>query len=443
MSNPSVELLCVGDMHLGRRPRRVPAEIVDAIGGGAAELSPVGAWRRVVRTAIERRVAAVCLAGDVVDSANHFFEAYAPLADGVGELARAGIDVVAVAGNHDGAVLPRLADAVDSFHLLGRGGRWETRLVGGESVVRLLGWSFPEPRVTTSPLATLPAAYARGRYEDGAPGGTPTLGLLHCDLDATASPHAPVARRELDVDGVAAWCLGHIHAPSDLGGARPAGYLGSVLGLDPTETGPHGPWLARAGDGRIRLEHLPLSPLRWEWRAIDVTGARDEGELESRLLAAVREVAEEVDAQGDARVLGLRARLTGESAVPRARRAAVLERAREGLNAQFGGLRVFLDRCVDGARAPIALDELARDDDPAGILARLLLALETAVADCDALVERATGPLRRAAMHSVFHELERDELEPADVREHLARAARLSLDALLEQRAQRDTVDAR
>jgi len=58
---------------------------------------------------------------------------------------------LAVAGNHDGVVLPRLADAlppradvVHSFRLLGRDGGWEVADLtdpDGALVTRVVGWS--------------------------------------------------------------------------------------------------------------------------------------------------------------------------------------------------------------------------------------------------------------------------------------------------------------
>src|SRR5262245_1795132 len=116
------KLLCIGDMHLGRRPARLPADLeVDA-----SELGPAAAWKRCTAFAIAERVDAVLLAGDVVESANRFFEAFGVLERGVRELEAAGIRTIGVAGNHDVEVLPRLADEIAGFHLLGRGGRWES-----------------------------------------------------------------------------------------------------------------------------------------------------------------------------------------------------------------------------------------------------------------------------------------------------------------------------
>ena len=170
-----MRVLAVGDIHLGRTPSRLPSDL------SARELGPAEAWRRAVDAALEAEVAAVLLAGDVVDRDEDFFEAYRELESGVRRLADEGIAVIGVAGNHDVEVLPRLARHIPEFRLLGAGGRWEScRIAAGGEAVTLWGWSFPRARFSASPLADQ-------RFER-LPGIN--LGLLHCDRDA--GPDSPL-----------------------------------------------------------------------------------------------------------------------------------------------------------------------------------------------------------------------------------------------------------
>jgi len=192
----------------------------------------------------------VVLLGDVVDQRNALLEASGPFMRGVELLRAAGIPVVAVVGNHDVEELPRLVDATDGIDLLGRAGTWQSLVVqrAGRPAVRLVGWSFPTSRVTTSPLDSLDPRMRAGTWGDGA-GALPTLGLLHCDLDVPGSHHAPVRRTDLVSVPVDAWLLGHVHKPDALDEDRPVGYLGSVAPLDPGEPGWHGAWLAHCRAG--------------------------------------------------------------------------------------------------------------------------------------------------------------------------------------------------
>ena len=71
----SIRLLAIGDMHLGRQPSRLPAELAHQ----AHDLGPQKAWERTVQQAIKQQVDLVVLAGDLVDQEDNFFEAFRPL----------------------------------------------------------------------------------------------------------------------------------------------------------------------------------------------------------------------------------------------------------------------------------------------------------------------------------------------------------------------------
>ena len=316
-----VKILAVGDMHLGRNPSRLPAGLTVP----ARELGPAGAWRKTVEAALAERVEAVLLAGDVVEKDDDFFEAYRELRKGVQRLAKAEIAVLGVAGNHDVRVLPRLAEQIPQFRLLGKGGKWERREIGQrDSVVSLWGWSFPHPQVRHSPLDDV-------RFERGT--GV-NLGLLHCDRGVASSPYAPVTSTALEQAGLDGWLLGHIHKPDDLAAPSPNGYLGSLTGLDRSETGPHGPWLLTVEKGQITgVEQLPLAPLRWEHLEVplDDLGADGmpdgiEAAVKGRLLERVRAFDAELNRQeSHATAVGLHILFTGRTRFGTAAMEAISE----------------------------------------------------------------------------------------------------------------------
>jgi DNA repair exonuclease SbcCD nuclease subunit len=419
-----LKLLAVGDLHLGRRPSRLPSGMVDRV----ADLGPAGAWKRLVDAAIDNGVDVLALAGDVVEREHDFFEAYRLLKSGVSRLTEAGIRVLAVAGNHDGAVLPRLSDEVSGFELIGRGGSWESvTLEGGSERATLWGWSFPQPQVGDSPLQG--AVFERG------PG--PNLGLLHCDRDQLASRYAPVASRALAAAPLDAWLLGHIHQPDALTVSAPSGYLGSVTGMDPGEAGARGPWLLTIEGGHITtLEQWPLAPLRWERLEIDLSDMAHVDETRNRLLAQVRALDEQLQQNPrPPQAVGLRVRFTGRSPYgeddigplfPPDERAAVHE---------SGAVVYFIERVTVETLPEIPLAELAERDDPPGLLARRLLLLERPADDPErqALIRAARERLSSVARESRWQDIatEPDDAATAD---WLRRAARTALERLLEQR---------
>ena len=403
-------LLAIGDIHLGTRPSRVPAIVAEGLGGGIASLTPAAALASAVELAVRERVDGVLFAGDVVESNNARFEALPALEGAVRRLAEAGIPAVGVAGNHDVDALPRVADLIEGFRLLGRGGQWESTVLDANAapLAEIVGWSFPEQRVTTSPVRALldtPLAPAAA--------GVPRIGLLHGDLGASGGHYAPIARQELDDAGLDAWLLGHIHKPSLAAGATPCGYLGSLVGLDPTETGAHGPWMIRLSQGgAIVPELLPTAPLRWE--AVDVRPARDlaPDDVEDLLFAEAEATARRlVDEGSKHRVLGLRLHLVGPVDAIRAIRTRIGREAWRDVQRSVADTTVFIEQVSDRLEVAADLHELARGEDPPGLLARKLLLLEEAGDERRALLDRTRTALAAFANDARFTPL--DDLRDA------------------------------
>ncbi len=433
-----LELLFVGDVHLGRRPGHIPRGLQAEGGPTPGALGPVVAWQRTVEFALARRVDAVVLAGDVIDDDDDFFEAYAPLRDGVARLIDRGVPVFAVAGNHDVDVLPRLAKAVPDFRLLGAGGVWEAvELVAerhdgatvapgeGDPGATLLGWSFPERRVAVSPLAGLPEIEGARR---------PVLGVLHCDRDQAASPYAPVSSAELERAAVDAWLLGHIHVPDSLDGRRPIGYLGSLTALDPTETGPRGPWVVTVDGATVTAEQAPLAPLRWEHVELDASDWDSPGDAEVSLVAELEALAAGVTGAGATpAALGCRIALVGQ-VDPHLSMAAVIERV-EGRVLRCPGTFAFVDTVTDLTSPAVDLAALARGSDPPSVLARKLLVLDGGPsAERDALIGAARGEIEAERARRAWGMLELAPVADADVLSLLRSAGRRSLGALLGSR---------
>lgn len=425
-----MKLLCVGDIHLGRQPGRLAAGLLDEL--KASELGPAAAWRLAVDFAVADEVDAVLLAGDVVEQEDDFYEAYGDLRRGVDRLAAAGIPVLAVSGNHDVQVLPRLADAVPGFRLLGRGGVWEVAGVAGRAGRRaqVLGWSFPERRVLTSPFAAhdLPGLD---------PGAGPVIGLLHCDRDAAGSPYAPVRSAELADAPVDAWLLGHIHKPDRLAPPRPIGYLGSLTGLDPGETGPRGPWRLEFSGPEPVLEHLPLAPLRWEEVTVALDGLESEDDVPALAVAALDTLHESLAAERfSPRAVGCRLRFTGRTEHRRAAERSLAAGDPLRFLHPRDEIVYFVHDWRMEAGPALDLDALARGADPPALLARKILLLRGPPGDSDrqALLAGARrrleslGGRRTFAGHGVVPPTEE---ETAEV---LERAALGALSELLDQR---------
>ena len=419
------QVLAIGDIHLGRVPRRLSRDW-----HGWRLSLPETAWALAVDFALESRVDAVLLAGDVIDSASAIYSAFGPLERGVTRLKQAGIPVVAVAGNHDAAFL-RHFERIDGLTILGSGGEWNSIEIGD---LRVVGWSFRARDERASPLPSLPA----GMIEIG----RPSLGLLHCDLDSGAgSTNAPVSREELQRAGGSAWLLGHIHRPTPglAAQSRPIGYLGSLVGLDPTEHGDRGAWLVTTIVDGIKLAFHPLETMRWLQVTAAVDGAANLVDLLARIKAAVES---EADRSTPNTVMVARITLTGRLAPEcfvELRRAAAAIAGQE-----LDDTGIWIDAVdVEALRPAISIDQVAQGNDVPAILARLLQKIEREEPSPGLTEPAGTTPgwwtkfTDTKAWRTVYD----DALSPEDRRRILLSAGYEVLEQLLDQQADsRDAV---
>ena len=440
--NDGALILAIGDVHLGTSCSGLP-DAISSWGIDPADLTPAAALRLAVDCAIERQVDAVLFAGDVVESTNARFEAMAPLEESARRLLDSGIEVIAVAGNHDVEALPRLAALIDGFTLLGAGGHWEAITLAKDDspFAQVAGWSFGETHVRQSPVALLlreplPAPSPR----------VPRIGLLHGDLGASGGHYAPIRQTELDDAGYDAWLLGHIHKPSleglsAPGGARPSGYLGSLVGLDPSETGPHGPWLVTVSkEGSIGLEQIPLAPVRWENVAVSMGGIDHLEDVPDRLLAIASERLQALAETGPVpRALGLRVTLTGASNPYEDIRKWITAGDWNSMVRVVDGTVVFFNRIVDAMELHIDLEKIASGDDPASLLARRLLLLGQNNEQSRELLNRARERLSKIDRQDIWnpvreHRNAADPLSEDSLRVLLLRSGKAALSAMLSGR---------
>lgn len=428
-----MELLCIGDLHLGRRPGHSSVaahELADT-----SAIAPRTAWQRCVSFAVERGVDAVVLTGDLAENARDFYEAYTDLYRGIERLREHGIPAIAVAGNHDHEILPDLARSIDGLKLLGAGSQWENTWVSGaDTAVELVGWSFSAERAA-SPLDhpdQLPPALG---------GEAPRLGVLHCDRDGTSTAYAPVTSATLAAAPLDGWLLGHIHKPDDLAEQGPNGYLGSVSGLDPTEDGPRGPWLLRVSpDGDLAMEHILLAPLRWETLPVDITELTDPGEVRELVLQRLRALDEHLQATTHTPpvAVGVRARFVGRTRFRRELRRQLDEAGLTEQAIPIGERLYFVDAWHLAARPAIDLEQRAQGNDPVGALAQRLLLLEQPDSEaCRELVARAKASLQDFAGNQRFARLEREPPDDDETIQYLREAGLQALEALIDQEEQR------
>jgi len=413
-------------MHLGRRPTQIPED------ADLHALRPTVVWHSLVSTAIERKVDAVVLTGDVVDESNKFYEAFSSLQSGVECLVNAGIPVLAVSGNHDFNILPRLVDQIPNFHLLGRGGHWDDFVLEKDGVpaIRFQGWSFPTRHVSRDPLA----GYVAPSDE------LPTVGVLHCDCDVPTSNYGPVSLAGLKAKSPIAWLLGHVHKPELLSESYPLVlYPGSLQGLDPGEPGMHGAWLISLGSEHApTAELLPLARLRWEQIEVSLDSVSDEDSFQRVAIDALRERHQQIrGGLGETRWVGCRLHLVGRSPLHRHLPRLIMD-IQSNLTPEFEDVEYFVERIEDLSRPNIPLEDIARSNDLAGLLARRVLTLDRRDSP-DAyqkLMAAAKRPVEEGRSRPQFASLlgSDESLGEEQVRDLLLKAGLLALEELLTQK---------
>lgn len=432
-----LKILCTGDIHIGRRPTRLPEYVKGRL------VSTAAVWDEIVHYAVDHEVDALVLTGDIVDLDNRYFEAYGPLERGFKHLAEAGIETVAVSGNHDFDVLPRLADNLGDmgFHLIGRHGRWERFILyrGGSAVLQVDGWSFPREHVYQNPLS---------QYDLPPGGDLPCIGLLHADLDNPGSPYAPVKMEELRQIPLSIWLLGHIHkAKSWLDDAGAAiCYPGSPQALDPGEMGAHGAWLVELSRSTgPKINFIPLARVRYEHLTVDLSDVEDRACFESKVTETLRASLEEaVIGAGPLWHLRYRLTLKGRTKLHGQLETLAAELP-ESLSLTLGQVDATVEKVTIHTRPIVNLEALARGSDPVGLLANFLLALDEdggygVYGDFMGEVQDKLGDLYRASAYRQLRSAQTNSQAPGAERvvEILKREGVKLLDQLLNQKVSRE-----
>ncbi|MDQ4100397.1 MAG: metallophosphoesterase family protein [Chloroflexota bacterium] len=435
-----MKLLCASDLHLGRRASGVP----EHLGLDSARFATSAVWEQAVETALRERVDLVLLAGDVVDRENRLFEARGPLERGLNTLARHGIPVYAVAGEHDFDTLRQVADAEGAeLKLLGRDGHWQTVTVekGGRPVLRLAGWSAPGQSSRGSVLAGF-AEVAAGEAD------VPLLALLHGTVseedERSADAFAPLARAELARHGVALWVVGHTHSPRFVSvGESALLEPGAISPLRPAETGSHGIWIVDVdSDGAVTARLVTLSPVRFEHLSVDLTGTAEATDVEAALIRALHDTLSAAlrdDPHGQLVCLSCHVTIRGHTRL-HGEVATIAHDLARTLDIQKRGVVAAINGVADETRPPLDLEPLVGRPDSVGEIARLLAALERDDPEefSDAqreLLGRTVTRLQSVHRARVFAAVAGDrEPDIADAKRHLRRQGWDVLASLIQQR---------
>lgn len=331
------------------------------------------AFENLVDLCIREEASLLVIAGDLYDGDWRDYNTGLFFIRQVSQLARAGVKVIWVRGNHDAAsqITRRLTPPDGAFELEARSPQTITFEDLG---VAVHGQSYEKRDVRTD----LAAGYPEPRSD------LFNLGVLHTALDGRDGhdTYAPCSVDRLVGRGYDYWALGHVHRREIVCRDPWIVFPGNLQGRHARETGAKGATLVTVEDRTVTLvEERELDVVRWSECAVDVTEATTAHEAVDRVRAALETLAEPI---GD-RMLAARVRLRGRSAADSELRAD-LERWRQEIRAiaMDTGASIWVEKIVFDTQPDLDLNAILQRDDP---IANLMRTVRAAGDDGDALSE--------------------------------------------------------
>ncbi|MCF7791539.1 MAG: metallophosphoesterase [Victivallales bacterium] len=367
-----MKIIAVGDIHLGRNLPVMPEELNEKRNSWIEK-----SLHNIVDFAKKTDIDAVLFTGDIIEKDNDRFEALPVLSNFMQQLSALKIKIFSIAGNHDITALPRIKKLIPDLKILGEDGEWENSVLkkSPQDTVNIIGLSHSKNKLQADRVFS---SFSHKYRKDN----MLNIGLLHCDLESTADIYMPVKKDELYYSGVDLWLLGHIHKPDYFKGETKFGYLGSVTGLDVTETGLHGILFLETENNTVKkITRIPVSPVVWKNINLNLP-CFDHNDPEkikdSFIFMLQKKIKSELDTLKDelsyAKIIGTRVFLKGEVSPS----LEINPVCTDFNNFYLGKIRnfdIFIDRIIDKTYPDPNIESLSKQNDPVGILSRIYLGL--------------------------------------------------------------------
>ena len=334
-----------------------------------------GATRRafdnLIDMAVEEEVDFLIIAGDLYDGDWKDYNTGLFFVARMGRLAKAGIRVFMVSGNHDAA-----SQITRTMPLPGNVTHFSSQAPQSvkldELGVVIHGQSYSSRAVTDNLAARYPPRQA----------GYVNIGVLHSSLTGREGheAYAPCTVDDLLAKGYDYWGLGHIHQREIVAVDPWIVFAGNIQGRHVKESGAKGVTLVTIEDGKIsEVRERELDVLRWTVCRVDLSGC----ETVENVYEEVRQGFEQELALAYGKILGIRLVLTGKCPA----HSLLLEKA-DQLIEEFRGIAVgvgdvWLEKVFFQTSRAVSLEEILGEDTP---IAGLLQAIARLDIDGDALL---------------------------------------------------------
>ena len=305
-------------------------------------------------------------------------------------LASASIPVYLIHGNHDAQnQMTRSLSLPANVHVFSHEAA-ETKTIDGLDVA-LHGASYAERAVTDNLVPGYPAPTP----------GAFNIGVLHTGLGGRGghANYAPCSLEELTAKGYDYWALGHVHGAEVLAEHPHVVFSGNLQGRSIRETGAKSAYEVVVEDGRVaELRPIYCDVARWAESGVDVSAADDFNDVIAAMRLAIETGADAVDG----RLLAIRLRLTGTTALHDSL-AAAPERLLAEARAAAAGLSstpVYVEKVKQATEPELDATTRRERQDALGEMQRLL---DEATNDPDirAMIEKDIRRLAERLPHEI------------------------------------------
>ena len=247
------------------------------------------AFHKIVKLALEEKVDAVLIAGDIFDGADRSLQAQLKFRRGLQELSQEGIPSFIVHGNHDPSnswshtldwpegttIFP--GNKVERFPVMR----------GGKTLAWIYGISYPQKEVNEN----LALKFNKDQTQGFA------VGLLHANVGQQPGHdnYAPCSLQDLISRDFDYWALGHIHEFKILREDNPCiVYSGNSQARHLKETGPKGCCLVTLNSGApANIRFVATDVVSYRSAKVDVSGNSSINEVLLAIQSQVEELAKE------------------------------------------------------------------------------------------------------------------------------------------------------
>jgi exonuclease SbcD len=302
-----VGLMRFGFVHTGDIHLDSPLKGLAGQEGAAAErirTATRSAFCNLIDYAIEEEVSFLVIAGDLYDGDWRDYRTGLFFVGQMGRLARAGIRVFLLYGNHDAdsQITKRLTlpDNVEVFSY-----KNPQTFEIYDLRVALHGQSFRQRDITDNLVPAYPDPIA----------GAFNIGVLHTGLGGMGGHlnYAPCSLDDLVNKGYDYWALAHVHQAAVLSQNPHVVFCGNLQGRHIRETGPKSAYLVTVEDGQVAdVTSVEADVVRWAHVTVPVDGSSNPGDLIGRIGRAMEETVNDASA---GRLVACRIELTGRTAL--------------------------------------------------------------------------------------------------------------------------------